>query len=146
MGLFNYYGLIIFVILMIPNIIYSFIYKDGFINKYENKVVLLIEKIGRIGSIVFLTFNIPATYSGFWFNNGLLIYIFVNIILVFIYILGWVILWKRSNLFKALLLSIIPSAIFIFSGLMIINIPLLVFSFTFAISHITISVKNVVML
>ena len=44
---------------------------------------------------------------------------------------------------KALLLSIIPSGIFVFSGVIIVSIPLLVFSALFAVTHILISVKNI---
>lgn len=144
MGWFNYYGLIIFIILMIPNIIYSIYHKDGYVNSYDNKIVLFIEKIGRIGSMIFLIFNFPTTYYGFWFYYGLLIYIIVNLSLILIYILSWIILWKRNNITKVLLLSITPSIIFIFCGLMILSIPLLTFAILFAVSHIKVSVRNVV--
>ena len=45
-------------------------------------------------------------------------------------------------LLRAYLLSIIPSMIFLFSGIMIRNIPLIISSIAFAIAHITISLKN----
>lgn len=43
---------------------------------------------------------------------------------------------------KALSLSIIPSAIFLFSGVVLANIPLIVFAVLFAVNHILISYKN----
>ena len=43
---------------------------------------------------------------------------------------------------KALSLSIIPSCIFIFDGIVLASIPLAAFSVVFAVSHILISCKN----
>ena len=46
---FNYYGLIIIAIIMIPNIIFAIKHKEGFANKYQNKAVEIMEQIGRYG-------------------------------------------------------------------------------------------------
>ena len=72
MNLFNIYGLIFIVIIMIPNIVFALKCKDGFVNKYNNKFVEFSEQIGRFGSFIFMIFNIPKTYFGFYFNNGLI--------------------------------------------------------------------------
>ncbi len=90
-----------------------------------------------------MIFNIPYTYCGYWFAHGETVYIAVNAAAVFAYCLIWIILWNKSNMTKALLLSIIPSGIFVFSGVIIVSIPLLVFSALFAVTHILISVKNI---
>ena len=37
MGIFNYYGLIIIVLILLPNIAFAALNKDGFKNAYENK-------------------------------------------------------------------------------------------------------------
>ena len=49
---FNYYGLIIISIIMIPNIIYAITLKNDFINNYNNKVAIVLEQIGRYGCMV----------------------------------------------------------------------------------------------
>lgn len=70
-------------------------------------------------------------------RNGIL-----NAILVIAYCIAWIVTWKKSGIVRALLLSIIPSMIFIFSGIMIASIPLIIFSVIFAVTHVLISVKN----
>ena len=43
----NIFGVIFIVIIMIPNILYALKIKDGFENKWNNKLVEIIEQIGR---------------------------------------------------------------------------------------------------
>lgn len=71
-----------------------------------------------------------------------MVYLIVNGVLCFGYVLFWIICWEKNNLLKALSLSVLPSMIFLFSGIMLGGIPLLAFSVIFAIFHIFISVKN----
>ena len=39
MGIFNYIGLTIIILIMIPNIVFALTNKDGFNNHYKNKIV-----------------------------------------------------------------------------------------------------------
>lgn len=142
MNWFNIYGLIFIVIIMIPNIVFALKCKEGFVNKYNNKFVELFEQIGRFGSFIFMIFNIPKTYFGFYFNNGLILYLIVDSILVTLYCLIWAICFKKPSVFRALSLSIIPSILFLCSGVMIRSILLIIFSLIFAPCHILISYKN----
>lgn len=142
MNWFNIYGLIFIVIIMIPNIVFALKCKDGFANKYNNKFVELFEQIGRFGSFIFMILNIPKTYFGFYFNNGLILYLIVDSILVALYCLIWAICFKKPSVFRALSLSIIPSILFFYSGVMIRSILLIIFSLIFAPCHILISYKN----
>lgn len=142
MNWFNIYGLIFIVIIMIPNIVFALKCKDGFVNKYNNKFVELFEQIGRFGSFIFMILNIPKTYFGFYFNNGLILYLIVDSILVVLYCLIWAICFKKPSVFRALSLSIIPSILFLYSGVMIRSILLIIFSLIFAPCHILISYKN----
>lgn len=127
---------------MIPNIVFDLKCKDGFVNKYNNKFVELFEQIGRFGSFIFMILNIPKTYFGFYFNNGLILYLIVDSILVALYCLIWAICFKKPSVFRALSLSIIPSILFLYSGVMIRSILLIIFSLIFAPCHILISYKN----
>ena len=43
MGIFNYYGLIIIVLILLPNIAFAALNKDGFKNAYENKPLEICE-------------------------------------------------------------------------------------------------------
>lgn len=140
--MFNVFGLIFIVLIMIPNIIYVIKCKDGFNDKWNNKVVMILEQIGRYGCIIFMIINIPNTWFGWWSDEAFALYLIINSILVLTYLIIWIICFNKNNLFKALSLSIIPSLIFIFSGIMSRSILLIIFSIIFAPIHIMISYKN----
>lgn len=127
---------------MIPNIVYGITHKNDLVNTYKNKIAIILEQVGRYACMLFMVFNIPYTWIGFYFSFGETVYLIVNAILIIAYCITWIVTWKKSGIVKALLLSIIPSLMFIFSGIMIVSIPLIIFSILFAILHILISVKN----
>ena len=143
MGWFNYYGLIIMVLIMIPNIVYAVTRKDEQIGVYRNKNVVIAEQIGRYGCFVLMIFNIPYTYFNFWFDHALTVYLSVNGGLLLAYVIFWIVCWKRRDLLRALSLSILPTIIFLFSGVVLANIPLLIFAVIFGIFHILISCKTI---
>ena len=87
--------------------------------------------------------NIPGTWFGWWSDEAFAIYLIVNCILILFYCLIWIICFRKNTVFKALALSVIPSVIFIFSGIMSRSVLLLVASVLFAPAHIVISYKNV---
>lgn len=130
------------VIIMIPNIIFAVKEKNGNINFWKNKTVETLEQIGRYGCFIFMIVNIPYTYFGFWFNGAKVIYILINSILVIAYVFIWIICFNKNIIFRAISLSAIPSAIFLFSGITILSLPLILFALIFAPCHITISYKN----
>ncbi len=142
MSWFNYYGLIFIVLIMLPNIVYSIKNKNSALNNYTNKIAEIFEQIGRYACMAFMIFNIPYTWFGFYFNYANIVYIAVNSALVTAYCIIWIILWNRDGMLKSLLLSILPSLVFIFSGVITASIPLIIFAIIFAVTHILISVKN----
>lgn len=143
MSWFNYIGLIMLVVLLMPNIICYMKNKDAFNNSNSiSKGLENIEKFSRLGSMFLLVFNIPYTYIGFYFDSALFVYIIVNSCLLLAYVLTWIILWKSNTCIKALLLSVLPTLMFVFSGIMIASIPLTILSIIFMITHIMISMKN----
>ena len=142
MDWFNYIGLIIIVAFLIPNVDFAATHKDGFENKFHNKTVEVLEQIGRFGCFIFMIINIPYTYFGFYSDGVKLAYIVINGVLTLAYDVIWGIMWKRAGLLKSILLSAVPSVIFIFSGVTIASVPLMIFAIIFAPTHILISVKN----
>ena len=139
---FNVYGLVFIVVIMIPNIIFAIRCKDGFENKWSNKLIEFIEQAGRFGCFGFMIFNIPGTWFGWWSNEAFAIYLIVDILLIILYCVIWLICWKKNNVFRALALSIIPSVLFLFSGVMSRSILLILDVILFAPTHILISYKN----
>ena len=142
MSWFNYYGLIFIVLIMLPNIVYSIKNKNSITNNYTNKIAEIFEQIGRYACMAFMIFNIPYTWFGFYFDYANIVYIVVNSALVTAYCIIWIILWNKDGMLKSLLLSILPSLVLIFSGVITASIPLIIFAIIFAVTHILISVKN----
>ncbi len=142
MSWFNYYGLIAVAIILIPNIICAVVDKSTFENKYSNKALITLEQIGRYGCMSFMVFNIPYTYFNFWFTHALIVYLTINGVLLVLYILGWIVFRKGRNTVKMLWLSIIPTTLFLFSGVMLLSVPLIISAVIFGIGHITVSYLN----
>ena len=143
MGWFNLFGLIIIVVIMIPNTIFAIKCKEGFDNKWSNKTVEIIEQAGRFGCFVFMIINIPGTWFGWRSDEAFALYLITDIVLVMVYCAIWIACFKKSSVFRALALSIIPSVLFLFSGIMSRSVLLIIASVLFAPSHIMISYKNV---
>ncbi|MDE5721802.1 MAG: hypothetical protein K2I30_03565 [Clostridia bacterium] len=142
MGWFNYYGLAVMAIVMLPNIIYAVKLKNAASDNYNGKAAVIAEQTGRYACMLLMVFNIPYTYFNFWFDYALTVYLSVNGALCVAYLAFWVICWDREGKLKALSLSVIPSCIFLFSGVVLANLPLIAFAVVFAVSHIFISYKN----
>lgn len=145
MGWFNYIGLIIVAVIMIPNVVYAVKCRDGFVNLWQCKMIETLEQIGRYSCFALMIFNIPYAYLGVWFNNGLWWYVAVNAALVAAYLLIWIILFDKNSVFRAAALSVLPSVIFLFSGIALANFPLIGAAAIFAPCHILISCKNAAM-
>lgn len=142
MNFINVFGLVFVVLIMIPNIIYALKCKDGFINVWHNKVVECLEQIGRFACMGFMIFLIPGVEFGFSSVGLFVAYLLLNTVLILVYWLIWIICFHKNTMFRALALSIIPSVIFLFSGIASRYAPLIIAAFIFAPCHILISYKN----
>ena len=138
----NFYGIIFIAVIMIPNIIYAIKCREGFVNRWNNKVVEIIEQIGRFGCIGFMIIKVPGVCFGWLFDGALIVYFAINIVLSIIYCVIWIICFRKDSVFRALSRSIIPSLIFISSAVLSGSIVLLVTSALFSPAHILISYKN----
>lgn len=129
-------------VIMIPNIVFAIKCRDGFENRQENKFIEMLEQIGRYGCFLFMVINIPKTWFGFWSDEAFALYIIVDTALILAYCVIWAVCFKKNSLFRALSLSIIPSVIFLFSGIMSRSVFLIISAVIFAPCHILISYKN----
>ena len=139
---FNPLGLVFITIIMIPNIVFAIRCKGGVANSYRNKTVELVEQIGRFGCFGFMIFNIPGTWFGWASNESFALYLILDTLLVALYGILWIVCWKKNGVFKALALSILPSAVFLISGITSRSILLILAALLFAPSHILISYQN----
>lgn len=133
---FNVFGLIFIAVIMIPNVVFAIKCKDGFDNTWNNKYVEVAEQVGRLGCFGFMIINIPGTWFGWWSDEAFALYLIVDTILVMLYCAIWIICFKKNSVFRALALSIIPSMLFLFSGIMSRSVLLIIASVLFAPSHI----------
>lgn len=145
MAWFNFIGLIFVVIILIPNIIFAYTSKDGFQNYYHNKIVETLEQIGRFGCFIFMFLTPPFLNLGFKIDGAKTAYIITGAILIALYCLGWIVFRKENSVRKSLALSILPSILFIESGILSLNFPLIALALIFAPCHIIISYKNAIL-
>lgn len=138
----NVFGLAMVAVIMIPNILFAMKCKDGFVNKWNNKSVETVEQIGRFGCFGFMIINIPGTWFGWWSDEAFAVYLVVDAVLVTLYCVIWAVCFRKSSVFRALALSIIPSVLFLFSGIMSRSILLTIAAVLFAPSHIMLSYQN----
>ena len=138
----NVFGLVMVAVIMIPNILFAMKCKDGFVNKWNNKSVETVEQIGRFGCFGFMIINIPGPWFGWWSDEAIAVYLVVDAVLVTLYCVIWAVCFRKSSVFRALALSIIPSVLFLFSGIMSRSILLTIAAVLFAPSHILISCQN----
>ena len=138
----NVFGLVMVAVIMIPNILFAMKCKDGFVNKWNNKFVETVEQIGRFGCFGFMIINISGTWFGWWSDEAFAVYLVVDAVLVTLYCVIWAVCFRKSSVFRALALSIIPSVLFLFSGIMSRSILLTIAAVLFAPSHILISYQN----
>lgn len=128
--------------IMIPNIIFSIKCKDGFENKWKNKPIEVLEQIGRFGCFGFMIIYIPNTWFGWQSDEAFAVYLIADTVLIIAYCAIWAVCFKKNSMFRALSLSIIPSVIFLLSGILSRSVLLIISAVIFAPCHILISYKN----
>lgn len=72
---FNVYGLIFVAVILIPNVIFAMKCKDGFVNKWNNKLVETVEQIGRFACFILMIFQIPGTFFGWYSQQAFYLYL-----------------------------------------------------------------------
>ena len=138
----NIYGLVMIAVIMIPNIVFAARCKDGFENLWHNRFVGITEQIGRFSCFALMIFNIPGIYMGFETDSALHIYLIADGLMIAAYCLIWIICFRKPGMFRAAVLSVLPSAVFLASGIMSRYILLVIAAAVFAPAHILLSCKN----
>lgn len=141
----NLYGLAILLVIMVPNIIYAGKYPENFENLWHNKFVEMLEQIGRFGCFGFMIVILPWFKFGFASGKIFAAYLIADGILLFLYCAVWVIYFNKNTLFRAIALSVLPSLLFLTSGILTAYLPLAVSACIFAPCHVLISVKNCIL-
>ena len=83
--------------------------KDGFVNRWQNKTVETLEQIGRFGCFLFMIVQIPGTVFQPWSDTAWMLYFLLDTVFALAYCTIWIVCFRKSSVFRALALSILPS-------------------------------------
>lgn len=122
---------------MIPSVI--FFSKEENKEKYHKEYKPFwekVESVARYGTMFFYVVKVEESRT-----DSLLSYLIPSIFLA-LYILVWIIMRKEGSLLRSILLSALPSLMFISSAIIDKNYFLLSFAILFAICHISVSIKD----
>ena len=140
-GFLNLTGFLIVALMMIPNLIYA--RRNPHIeNKCFCKPMLILEQIGRYGSMAMMVFPLFVWEFGFKSPDELVIWLFLLPALLLAYFVLWAVYFRRPSLPAALWLAILPSTIFILRGVIFRHWLLTAFGVVFAVGHIYITWYN----
>ena len=140
--MFNYFGVIFIIVLLLPNIYASIFKKELFVNKFDDRLLIKLENIGRYLCMILMVINIQDLYGGFKSVEAFVTYLGINIILLGLYYIVWFIFYKFNNIYKNMILGIIPSLMFIISGILQNHLLLIISGIVFAYAHLKIIWKN----
>ena len=136
----NVFGLAFMAVILAPNLVFALRCREGFAHPRTNRVLELLEQIGRFGCFAFMI--LPGPGFGFSSDEALALYLIVDALLALAYCVIWIVCFRRPGIFRTLFLSILPSILFLFSGVMSHSILLTLSSLIFAPSHIAISYQS----
>jgi hypothetical protein len=139
-------GIIIPVLIMVPNIIYYLIIRNKSdipsSNKSAPTLIKIIENIGRLGILI-----TPLFYSLNLDNSFSIYFLLLCLLFLLLYYVAWLRYFMsgsnqidlRKSLLIPLPLAVSPSLSLICSSYLLSSIPMLISSLVFAIGHIWVS-------
>ncbi len=138
-GWINLFGAGIVVLIMIPNIIYAARQKQDETQIEVPHGLSACEQVGRYGCIILMWLPLLVWKFGFGSVEEFLIYLIGNGALLLCYYLSWMLYSRKKTLSVAMALAIIPTAIFLLSGLLLRHWLLVAFAILFGFAHCTIT-------
>ena len=138
-GWINLFGAGIIVLIMIPNIIYAAGQKQDETQIEVPRGLSACEQVGRYGCIILMWLPLLVWKFGFGSVEEFLIYLIGNGALLLCYYLSWMLYSRKKTLSVAMALAIIPTAIFLLSGLLLHHWLLVAFAILFGFAHCTIT-------
>ena len=137
-GWINGFGGLVVIIMLIPNIIYA-VKNQGKENNCKCVVINAIEQIGRYSSMALMCVPLLVWEFGFQSVADMILYFMCDTVLLVAYLIIWRFYFIRPTLKIALCLAILPTLIFLISGVLLRHWLLVVAAVLFGIGHIYIS-------
>ncbi len=140
-GWINLFGAGVVALLLVPNIVYAVKNKDEK-NLCANKLMNVLEQVGRYACIVLMWLPLLVWEFGFASVPEMLFYLLGNAALLVAYWIVFARYFKEKSAEQALVLAILPACIFLLSGLTLRHWLLAAFAAVFAVGHIYVTKKN----
>ena len=140
-GWISVFGAVIVILMLIPNIVYA-IKNKGEKNLCTNRFMNVIEQIGRYACIVLMWLPLLVWKFGFASVFEMILYTGGNVLLLAAYYIAFAVYMKRMTAGLAIALAILPSCIFLLSGVILRHWLLAGFAVLFAVGHIYVTYKN----
>ena len=144
-GWINVFGAVIVVLLLIPNIVYA-IKNKGEKNFCANRFMNIVEQVGRYACIVLMWIPLLVWKFGFASVLDMMLYMACNGLLLAAYWIAFAFYMKRRTVRLAIVLAVLPSCIFLLSGILLQHWLLVAFAILFAIGHIYVTYKNAILI
>ena len=144
-GWINVFGAVIVVLMLIPNIVYA-IKNKGEQNLCTNRFMNVVEQVGRYACIVLMWLPLLVWKFGFASVLDMMLYMACNGLLLAAYWIAFAFYMKRRTVRLAIVLAVLPSCIFLLSGILLQHWLLVAFAILFAIGHIYVTYKNAILI
>lgn len=165
----NWFGVVTVLAILLPNIVYA-VKCRGQKNLCTNKLLNILEQIGRYGSMLFMIVYIgPKDGFGFASVFAFFAYLFGNICLVLAYWCVWGAYFRAMGVFQRqekgadgptaifvagreqvrkitglkYTLAVLPAVLFLLDSLCLMNYPLAICGVVFAIAHMGVTRENI---
>lgn len=140
-GWINLFGGVIVILMLIPNIVYALKNRDER-NLCANRLMNILEQAGRYGSIALMWLPLLVWKFGFRSVAEMLLYFLGNGALLWAYWHVYRRYLKQRTTGRALALAILPTCIFLLSGLLLRHWLLVGSALLFAVGHIYVTLEN----
>lgn len=143
-GFINTYNAVIVVLLLIPNIIYELKHKNEELPEYHNRVLVIVEQVGRYASMFLMLFPIGVVGFEFGYNpsDDFVLRLLLDIVLIAAYYIFWGMYVKKKTMTRSMFLAIVPALIFLFAGILLHHWFLVIAAVLFGIGHIYITFRS----
>lgn len=141
-GWINVLGLCIVIAILIPNIVYAIKFR-GIENKCTNKMMNVIEQVGRYACMLLMILHVGKTEFAFRSIGAFLSYLIGNAVLIVAYWIVWVLYFIKQSKWKSLTLAVVPTVIFLLSGITLQHGWLVLAAVLFGIGHMYVTWQNV---
>lgn len=141
LNLINFIEAAILWTLLIPELLFAIHHplKD---NRPKNKIMSIIEQIGRYSSMVLMILPLGIMEFGFKAPEEMIIYFAANGVLLLVYIIVFLLFSKKQSLAKAMILALIRITVFALCGVFLRHWFLVASAAIFAIGHLFITAKT----